>query len=100
MNRAGGPRKQWVFLHQCGCAFGVLEHADHTQAEAWQDFYDEGTKARTEKKIGAAVAGGVTVTLVDHSRYVAEFLPHMFSTWQCPHLTAPGAADMSASGGR
>ncbi len=78
-------RQQWVFLTECGCAFGVLEHRGHTQAEAWRDFYDKGTPARTEKAIGKAVARGVSPVLVDHDRYRAEYLPQMYSTWQCPH---------------
>ncbi len=81
-------RQQWVFLGECGCAFGVLEHRGHSQAGAWRDFYDEGTPGRTEKAIGAAVASGVSVVQVDHDRYVAEFMTHMYSTWQCPHVPA------------
>lgn len=81
-------RYQWVFLSECGCAFGVLEHRDHTQAAAWRDFYDAGTARRTEKDIGRAVASGVTVVQVDQDRYVAEFVPQMYSSWRCPHVPA------------
>jgi hypothetical protein len=78
-------RFQWVFLEDCGCAFGVLEDRSHSQAAAWQDFYDEGSTARTERAIGKAVARGVRVVRVDHPRYVAKFMPQMYGSYVCPH---------------
>jgi hypothetical protein len=35
--------------------------------------------------VGRAVASGVTVVLVDHRQYVAEFFPQMLSGFRCPH---------------
>lgn len=77
-------RHQWVFRESCGCPFGVLEDGGHTPAEAWQDFYDVGSKAKTERAIGQAVARGITVVKVDMDRYTAELYPLMRQA-HCPH---------------
>jgi hypothetical protein len=82
-------RRHWVFFEPCGCAFGLTEDRGHTRAQAWKDFYDEGTKAATERAIGKAVAAGVTTELVDHATYVAELMPQLRSDWTCPHAAVP-----------
>ncbi len=74
-----------MFFEACGCAFGLVEDRDYTRAQAWQDFYDEGTRVRTERAIGKAVAAGVTTELVDHDRYVNDLMPQLRSDWVCPH---------------
>lgn len=78
-------RYQWVFRDECGCPFGVLTDGGHSPGEAWRDFYDEGSPARTTKAIGAAVARGVTTVKVPHGEYVEAYLPMLRSTYQCPH---------------
>lgn len=78
-------RRHWVFLDPCGCAFGLTEDRGYTRAQAWQDFYDEGSRAGTERAIGRAIASGITTELVDHDRYVADLMPQLRSDWKCPH---------------
>lgn len=78
-------RRHWVFFIACGCPFGLVEDRGFTRAQAWQDFYDEGTTARTERAIGKAVGAGVTCELVDHARYSTDLYPQMLTTYRCPH---------------
>jgi hypothetical protein len=70
-------RQQWVFLNRCGCATGVMEYAGQTRADAWAEFYD-GVPTR-------GFESGKSLHLVEHGRYVAEFMPMMRSTYRCPH---------------
>jgi len=73
-------RRQWVFLDPCGCAIGVSEAgSNESRSKAFRDHYD------TARERNAAIDRGVTAELVDHDRYVAEFMPQMYSSWVCPH---------------
>lgn len=72
------------FQNACGCPFGVMEFAGETQGEAWREFY-EGSHRSVDLAVGRAVAAGVTVALVPHERYVAEFYPQMTGEYRCPH---------------
>lgn len=73
-------REQWVFLNPCGCAFGVQEaNGNPSKAKAWREFFE------TVEASNAATDRGVTVVLVDHERYVAEYSPQRYSSWVCPH---------------
>lgn len=90
------PRKHWIFFHRDGCPFGLLEALTFSggygryldSASAWNHFYDEGTKARTERAIGQAVTRGVTARLVAHDEYVAELMPELRAG--CPHQGGTG----------
>ncbi len=82
-----GDRMQWVFRHPDGCPFGVLEFSGQTQGEAWREFY-EGSHRSTDLAVGRAVARGVTVDLVPHERYEAEFYERLRDG--CPHQGGTG----------
>jgi hypothetical protein len=77
-------RQQGIFAEKCGCPLGVMEFAGESRAEAWREFY-EGSHRSVDLAVGRAVASGVTVVLVDHRQYVAEFFPQMLSGFRCPH---------------
>lgn len=73
-------RRQWVFLDPCGCPVGVLEAGNNeSRSKAFRDFYE------TAKERNAAVDRGVTAELVDHEKYVAEFMPYFRGLKQCMH---------------
>lgn len=77
-------RLHWVFFNPCGCPIGVIDHGDgvETSFRAWIAYYNDPAVE------DAAYARGVTVTLMDHARYVAEVHPLMGSEYRCPHVTA------------
>ncbi len=73
-------RHHFVFLHPCGCPFGLVEATYRNLSEdaAWASMYD-----RRRRAIQAARACGVRVVHVDHATYVREFFGQM--TAACPH---------------
>ncbi len=81
-------RHHYVFLHRCGCPFGLVEASARKpggpprladEDAAWDEMYD----TRAEER--AARRDGVTVVHVDHAEYEREFYPKMGSDWRCPH---------------
>jgi hypothetical protein len=77
--RPQAERRHWIFLHRCGCPFGLVEESTFYKAEddAWDAMYD----TRTEER--QARANGVRVELVDHATYERDFYPRM--TQRCTH---------------
>jgi hypothetical protein len=72
-------RRHFVFLHRCGCLFGLTEyrHGVTTEDEAWDDMYETAAEGR------AATLRGVRVVHVDHATYSREFYPLMLTP--CTH---------------
>ncbi len=68
-----------MFFEACGCAFGLTEDRGYTRSQAWREFFDTAHERNT------AMDRGVTGVLVDHDRYVAEFMPMLLSGYTCPH---------------
>lgn len=72
-------RHHFLFLHGCGCPFGLCEQLPtcRDEGEAWELMYD--TRAKAKK----ARDQGVHVKLVDHDTYCREYYPRM--TARCSH---------------
>lgn len=72
-------RRHWIFLHPCGCPFGIVEKGSFAKDEndAWDAMYD----TRAEER--QARARGVRTEFVDHETYTRDFYPRM--TKDCPH---------------
>lgn len=77
--RAQADRRHWVFLHSCGCPFGLVEQGRRAKDEdaAWDSMYD----TRAEER--AARSAGVRTEFVDHATYSRDFYPRMMQ--DCPH---------------
>jgi hypothetical protein len=73
-------RHHYLFLHRCGCPFGLVEatRSALTEDGAWLHMYD-----RRKRAVTAAKARGVTALHVDHATYERDFYPLMTKT--CPH---------------
>jgi hypothetical protein len=84
-NAPTGGRRHWVFTHACGCAFGVQDAADETRPAAWRTFYE----GRSEEAF-AAMDAGAKLLQVAHEDYKILYLPHLSSTWRCPHQGGSG----------
>ena len=74
-------RHHFVFLHACGCPFGLVEQGSWAKDVdgAWESMYE----TRAEER--AARNRGVQVVHVNHATYSAEFYPRMLSSYSCPH---------------
>ncbi len=87
-NAPTGGRQHWVFIHRCGCAFGVMDAGDalggaEERAAAWAAFYEEDPAAGF-----VAVERGVSLTLANHSYYVANYEQQLRDG--CPHQGGAG----------
>ena len=80
--RPQAERRHYVFLHRCGCPFGLVEEGSWCKSEddAWSSMYDSVPEYR------AARARGVRVEYVDHATYERDFYPRM--TVSCTHAGA------------
>lgn len=82
-NAPRSGRNHWVFVHRCGCAFGVMDAGDarggaEERAAAWASFYED----RTQEGF-VAIERGVSLTLANHGYYVEHFEQQLRDG--CPH---------------
>lgn len=63
----------WVFLHPCGCAFGMANVSAWypTAGRAWRALYD------TRDEAAAARADGVTLIRATHEQYARDHIGHI-----------------------
>lgn len=75
-------RHHFIFVYSCGCPRGLIEQVGGCRTE--DDAWDLMCETRQDER--AARAAGVTVKLVDHTTYIAEYYDRMRSG--CPHRSA------------
>ncbi len=94
----------WVFYRRCGCPFGCMTaqtsiYTAYDEDTAWREFYDEGTKRETEKRIRKALAEGVKAELMTLERWRREISPKMRLSYKCPHIVQLELPTVAAESG-